>query len=175
VAEENDELRQLIDALTEQVKSGHADIAALMRRADASDARAEASDVRADRAEARADASEARADKAEARADQSDVRADIGDVRVNRIEAAVLADREIIAELQADGEVSREHTKQLQEALRSTRVIGAAIGMLMVSRNLTQDQAFDVLKKASQNSNQRLRDIARLMVEGDEADGSVTR
>jgi AmiR/NasT family two-component response regulator len=47
--------------------------------------------------------------------------------------------------------------------------------MLMVSRNLTQDQAFDVLKKASQNSNQRLRDIARLMVEGDEADGSVTR
>ena len=149
VNDERDDLRQMIEALTEQVKSGDADIAELV---------------------ARADASEARADKTEARADQADARADIGEVRLERIEAAELIDREMIAELQADGELSREHAKQLQQALRSSRVIGAAIGILMASRNLTEDQAFAVLAKASQDSNQRLRDIARTIVRGSTGD-----
>ena len=167
------DLRQLIETLTEQVKSGQADIAALVARADTSDARADASearadiaDARADASEARADISEARADLAEARADQADIRADIGDVRMDKLEAVEMVDREMIAELQADGELSREHAKEMEQALRSSRVIGAAIGMLMANRDISEDQAFAVLAKASQDSNRKLRDVAQLLVRG---------
>ncbi|HEY3529512.1 MAG TPA: ANTAR domain-containing protein [Nocardioides sp.] len=153
------ELWQLIETLTDQVKSGQADIAALVTRADRSDARADASEVRADLAEARAEI-------AEARADQADIRADIGEIRMDKIEAAELVDREMIAELQADGELSREHAREMEQALRSSRVIGAAIGVLMVSRDLNEDQAFAVLAKASQDSNRKLRDVAQLLVRG---------
>lgn len=149
VEDDRRDLWQLIESLTEQVKTAQADMAALVTRADVS---------------------EARADQAEARADQADIRADIGDVRVDKIEAAERVDREMIAELQADGELSREHAKQLEQALRSSRVIGAAVGMLMASRNLSEDQAFAVLTKASQDSNQKLRHIAQLLVRGTSAD-----
>ncbi|WP_432478057.1 ANTAR domain-containing protein [Nocardioides sp. GXQ0305] len=164
------EVWRLIEALTDDVKRGRADIAALVSRADASDARADASEARADRAEGRADEAEARADKAEARADQADLRADIGDIRVDKIAAAELVDRELIAELQADGEVSRKHLRELERALRSSRVIGVAIGMLMASRDLDEDQAFAVLATASHDSGQRLRDIAELLVRGTPGD-----
>jgi len=146
------ELWQLIEALSGEVKRGRADIAALVRRADASDARA--------------DASQERADHAEARADQADLRADIGDFRVDKIAAAELIDRELIAELQTDVDLTREHLGELEQALRSSRVIGAAIGMLMATRNLDEEQAFAVLAKASQDSDQRLRDVAELLVRG---------
>lgn len=157
------ELWQLIEALTDQVKRGQSDIAALISRADASDARADASEARADQAEARAD-------KAEARADQADLRSDIGDLRVDKIAAAELVDRELIAELQTEGELSRQHLSEMEQALRSSRVIGAAIGMLMASRNLDEDQAYAVLAKASHDSEQRLRDIAELLVRGTPGD-----
>lgn len=160
------ELWQLIEALTAEVKRGQADIAALIGRADASDVRADISEVRADRAEVRADAAEARADKAEARADQADLRSDIGDLRVDKIAAAELVDRQLIAELQTEGDLSRQHLSELEQALRSSRVIGVAIGMLMTSRDLDEDQAFAVLARASQDSDQRLRDIAELLVRG---------
>jgi hypothetical protein len=146
------ELWRLLETLTEQVKSREVDIAALVNRADASDARA--------------DASQARAEQAELRADRAEILADLGSARVDKIEAAELVDREMIAELQADGELSREHAKQMEQALRSSRVTGAAIGILMASRSLTEDQAFAVLVKASQDSNRKLRDIARVLVRG---------
>lgn len=149
------ELWQLIEALTDQVKRGQADIAALLGRADKSDADAVASKARADRAEARAD-----------RADRAEILADLDSARVDKIEAAELVDREMIAELQADGELSREHGKQMKQALRSSRVIGVAIGMIMASRSLAEDEAFAVLAKASQDSNRKLRDIAQLLVDG---------
>lgn len=161
---EGAELWQLIGTLTEQVKSGQADIATLAGRADASDARAAASEVRAD-------AAEDRADKAEFRADRADTRADINDLRVDKIAAAEVVDREMIAELQADGELSRQHAHEMQQALRSSRVIGAAIGMLMAGRNLDEDQAFAVLAKASKDSNRKLRDVAQLLVRGTPGDG----
>jgi hypothetical protein len=139
------EVWRLIENLTEQVKANRLDLNALMARADASD-------VRADVAEARADAAEARADAAQGRADT--------------MEARALIDREMLAELQADGELSREHAAEMEQALRSSRTIGAAIGMIMVSRELTEEQAFAVLAKASQDSNRKLRDIAALVIEG---------
>jgi AmiR/NasT family two-component response regulator len=44
------------------------------------------------------------------------------------------------------------------------RRIDAAIGMLMASRNMTEEQAFAVLRTASQNSNRKLRVLAAELV-----------
>ncbi len=48
----------------------------------------------------------------------------------------------------------------LGKALRSNREIGVAMGILMSQHRFTRQEAFDVLRVASQNSNRRLADIA---------------
>ena len=48
----------------------------------------------------------------------------------------------------------------LQVAVETNRQIGAATGILMARLTLTQDQAFDLLRRASQDQNRKLRDIA---------------
>lgn len=93
------------------------------------------------------------------------VRADAADVRADKSEALAAVDREMLAELHADGILSQEHAAQMEEALRSSRIIGAAIGMIMASRMISQDEAFQVLKVASQRSNVKLRQLANGLVE----------
>lgn len=53
----------------------------------------------------------------------------------------------------------------LERALATNREIGAAIGVLMARHKVTQDQAFDLLRMASQNTHRKLADIAREVVE----------
>jgi transcriptional regulator with GAF, ATPase, and Fis domain len=54
----------------------------------------------------------------------------------------------------------------LNEALVSRGVIEQAKGMLMAgTRGMTADEAFDMLRRASQRENVKLRDIARRIVE----------
>jgi hypothetical protein len=48
----------------------------------------------------------------------------------------------------------------LSKALQSNREIGVAMGILMHQRGFTRQQAFDVLRVASQNSNRKLAQIA---------------
>lgn len=48
----------------------------------------------------------------------------------------------------------------LQQALTSSRQIGAAIGILMNARKISEGQAFDLLRESSQHLNRKLRDIA---------------
>ncbi len=48
----------------------------------------------------------------------------------------------------------------LQRALESNREIGIAMGVLMARHQVTREQAFDLLRIASQNSNRKLADIA---------------
>jgi hypothetical protein len=55
---------------------------------------------------------------------------------------------------------ARMHARGLTEALQSNRDIGAAIGVLMARLLLTREQAFDLMRVASQRTNRRLRDIA---------------
>ena len=69
-------------------------------------------------------------------------------------------DRDMIAALQRDGVLSREHEVQLEEALKSSRTIGAAVGIIMGTRQVSEDVAFDMLKAASNHSNRKLREIA---------------
>ena len=53
----------------------------------------------------------------------------------------------------------------LQQAVASRDVIGQAKGILMERERLTADQAFDVLRRASQHVNLKLRDVAERVTE----------
>lgn len=55
---------------------------------------------------------------------------------------------------------ARERADQLQRALASNRDIGVAIGVLMTLHKITRDQAFDLLRVASQTTNRKLVDVA---------------
>ena len=83
-------------------------------------------------------------------------------------------DREMIMELQADGLVSEQHARDLEVALKSSRTIGAAIGILMASREIGSDDAFAVLKQTSQDTNRKVREIAAEIVEAADPSESAT-
>jgi len=53
-----------------------------------------------------------------------------------------------------------EQAANLQTALQSSREIGMALGILMAHRKITSDDAFDLLRTASQNLHRKLRDVA---------------
>ncbi|MHB1487791.1 MAG: GAF and ANTAR domain-containing protein [Acidimicrobiales bacterium] len=53
----------------------------------------------------------------------------------------------------------------LQAALQSREVIGQAQGILMERERITPAQAFDILRRASQHLNIKLRDVAQALVD----------
>lgn len=53
----------------------------------------------------------------------------------------------------------------LHEALRTRELIGQAQGILIERERITSDQAFHVLRRASQHLNIKLREVARTLVE----------
>lgn len=55
--------------------------------------------------------------------------------------------------------------QNLQAALLSRTIIGQAQGILMERERITADQAFDILRRASQHLNRKLREIAQDIVE----------
>ena len=56
--------------------------------------------------------------------------------------------------------LSRDRADHLQRALASSRDIGVAIGVLMATHKLSREQAFDLLRVASQHTNRKISDIA---------------
>jgi hypothetical protein len=56
--------------------------------------------------------------------------------------------------------IARDRADNLTRALESNRDIGVAMGILMHQHRLTRDQAFDLLRVASQDSNRKLADVA---------------
>jgi ANTAR domain-containing protein len=63
---------------------------------------------------------------------------------------------------------SHELVGQLQMALRTRSLVGQAQGMLMRHFDYDSATAFDTLRRASQNSNTKLRDLAALVVKAHE-------
>ncbi|MFI8170103.1 GAF and ANTAR domain-containing protein [Streptomyces sp. NPDC085931] len=59
---------------------------------------------------------------------------------------------------------ARSHA-QLEQAIATRHVIGEAMGILMGSHRLTEEQAFDVLRRFSQEHNIKLREVARRVCE----------
>ncbi|MDP8987179.1 MAG: GAF and ANTAR domain-containing protein [Actinomycetota bacterium] len=60
---------------------------------------------------------------------------------------------------------ARALSEQLEEALASRDVIGQAKGIIMAQRGGGPDDAFDVLRRASQRENVKLRDVAQAVVD----------
>lgn len=52
------------------------------------------------------------------------------------------------------------HDEQMEEALQSRDLIGQAKGILMAREGVTADEAFEMLRRASQRLNVKLRDVA---------------
>lgn len=75
---------------------------------------------------------------------------------------AVLATHAALAVTAA---TTREAVANLQRALESNREIGTAMGVLMARLKIPRDQAFGLLRMASQSSNRKLRDIATEVVD----------
>ncbi|MFC8435043.1 GAF and ANTAR domain-containing protein [Streptomyces sp. NPDC057253] len=59
---------------------------------------------------------------------------------------------------------ARTHA-QMEQAVTTRHVIGEAMGILMGSHHLTEEQAFDVLRRYSQENNVKLREVARQVCE----------
>lgn len=81
-------------------------------------------------------------------------------------QAAILAS---FASVALAGAAQAERAEQLAEGMQTNREIGAAVGILMATHRINQEQAFALLAQASQRLNRKLRDIARGVVEGDTA------
>ena len=62
-------------------------------------------------------------------------------------------------------ETDDRKTANLIEALRTRELIGQAQGILIERERITADQAFDVLRRASQYMNIKLREVAETLVD----------
>jgi GAF domain-containing protein len=71
--------------------------------------------------------------------------------------AAVFADHATVALAKA---AEHDHANHLAIALQTNRVIAEAVGILMSAYKINEEQAFNLLRLASQHSNRKLRDIA---------------
>lgn len=75
------------------------------------------------------------------------------DVRVGSILATFAA-------LAVEVELHEQDTTNLEAALRTNRQIGMAIGIVMATEKVTESDAFQLLRKASNHLNRKLVDIA---------------
>jgi GAF domain-containing protein len=62
--------------------------------------------------------------------------------------------------------ITSENNENLERALQSRDVIGQAKGLLMGREGCSADAAFDILRRESQRRNEKVIDIARVLVEG---------
>jgi transcriptional regulator with GAF, ATPase, and Fis domain len=76
--------------------------------------------------------------------------------------AAVLA---AFASVAINAVAKGEDASSLRRGLLSNREIGKAVGMLMLLHDMTEDQAFDLLRRHSQDLNIKLADVAREVIE----------
>jgi GAF domain-containing protein len=85
---------------------------------------------------------------------------------VDRAKAAILASLASLALSVAQSHEDEERRAlTFQAALRTREVIGEALGILMERERINADQAFDVLRRASQHLNVKLREVAQNLVD----------
>lgn len=76
--------------------------------------------------------------------------------------ATALADN---AQLREKVSTLQDHADHLETALRNSRQIGTAIGILMAGQKITAARAFDLMKAASQATQRKIRAVALDVVE----------
>jgi transcriptional regulator with GAF, ATPase, and Fis domain len=81
---------------------------------------------------------------------------------------AVSAERAIIlaafASVALNAATNGENVDTLRRGLQSNREIGRAVGMLMLLKDVTEEEAFDTLRHFSQEMNIKLAEVARAVV-----------
>jgi ANTAR domain len=88
----------------------------------------------------------------------------------DRLKAALLASLASIAlSVARVREAENRRTHNLNVALNTREIIGQAEGILMERERITGNQAFDILRRASQNLNIKLRDVAQFLIETGES------
>jgi hypothetical protein len=91
--------------------------------------------------------------------------------RAKAVMLAVLAGLALSAAEARHAEDAR--VANLEAALVSRNLIGQAQGILMERERITADQAFDILRRASQHLNIKLRDVAQRLVDTGEGPASA--
>ena len=66
-----------------------------------------------------------------------------------------------------------KHDEQLENKSQSSDLIGMAKGIIIARQNVSEDEAFDILRRASQRMNVRLRELAARVVYPETADAPV--
>jgi len=85
---------------------------------------------------------------------------------VDRAKGVILASLASVALNAAHSfEDEERRIENLHSALSSREVIGQAQGILMERERIAPDQAFDVLRRASQYLNIKLREVAQTLVD----------
>jgi transcriptional regulator with GAF, ATPase, and Fis domain len=81
----------------------------------------------------------------------------------------VSAERAIIlaafASVALNAATSGENADTLRQGLQSNREIGRAVGMLMLLKDVTEEEAFSMLRRLSQEMNIKVAEVARAVVE----------
>lgn len=155
----------------EELASLRATTESLQTRLDAANGRASATEDDVQGQRTRTENLEVRADEANRRASASEELAEVHGEKIETLEGRIDVDEAMIAELQADGLISQEHVEHLKEALSSSRKIGAAVGIVMAGHRVDEAHAFQLLSKASQDTNRKLRVLAEdLLATGDLSD-----
>jgi hypothetical protein len=90
----------------------------------------------------------------------SDAAAEGLDEQVHDLEHKNDVDQQVISDLVDQGVLDRAQIETLEIALTSCRRIGAAMGILMATLRVTEDDAFDRLREVSQRTHRKLRDVA---------------
>jgi hypothetical protein len=85
---------------------------------------------------------------------------------VDRAKAVILASlADLALSVAHSHEDEARRSDNLNLALGTREVIGQAQGILMERERITPDQAFDILRRASQHLNRKLRDVAQDLVD----------
>jgi AmiR/NasT family two-component response regulator len=86
--------------------------------------------------------------------------------RIRRSEHTMTVDLTVaqLEELNARVHLAERAVANLECALESNRRIGMAIGILMCQRQLTDDQAFAILRTQSQRRHVKVRDLAESVI-----------
>jgi ANTAR domain/GAF domain len=89
---------------------------------------------------------------------------------IDRAKAAILASLAGLALSVAHSHEDEERrAENLNAALGTREIIGEALGILMERERISADQAFDILRRASQHLNIKLREVAQNLVDTGES------
>jgi AmiR/NasT family two-component response regulator len=100
----------------------------------------------------------------------SDTRTGAGPADADVAAAAFVSERDLLVECQGELKVAEVELENLRAALVSARRIGAAIGIVMGTSRLTDDDAFALLTRVSQQQNRKLRLVAEDVIRTGTAD-----